>query len=539
MRNQSAPDPHGRRRGLFNLDVVNEYPRQFWILVMATFIDRLGGSMLFPFFTLYLTRRFNIGMTEVGLIFGLFSISSVIGSVTGGALTDRLGRKGMLLFGLVMSAVSTLLMGTVDRLNLFLIVALVVGVLAEVGGPAQQALVADILPEEKRAQGYGILRVVFNLAVTFGPILGGLLATRSYLFLFIADAVTSIITAVIVLFTLKETWKPQESGQPQPSMAQTFAGYGNVLRDNAFLWYMIATALSALVYIQMNTTLGVYLRDNHGVTEQAFGYILSLNAGMVVLLQFSTTRWVSKYRPLIVMAAGTVLYAVGFAMYGFVSAYVLFLVAMAVITVGEMMVSPVGQAIVACLAPEEMRGRYMAVFGFSWVIPIAIGPLLAGIVLDNLNPNWLWYGAGVIGVLSAVAYYLLEWRVSRSRYAAIDERLNILEQVEQGQISAETANQMLLKVGEGTWARLTPKAPEVERRHLRIRVSDPGTGTMKVDLRLPMGLVNTVMDVGGHLSPALVDYNREYLNDLISLSACQPGPQHLETGGDRLEVVIE
>jgi len=165
-----------------------------------------------------------------------------------------------------------------------------------------------------------------------------------------------------------------------------------------------------LVYMQMNSTLAVYLRDVHGVPEQGFGYILSLNAAMVVLFQFSITRWMAKYRPLIMMAVGTLLYAIGFGMYGFVSTYVLFLVAMVIITIGEMLVSPTSQALTAQFAPEDMRGRYMAVFGFSWVIPMATGPLLAGLVMDYADPRWVWYAAGLLGLVAAGAFGFLQRR---------------------------------------------------------------------------------------------------------------------------------
>jgi MFS family permease len=519
--------------------LVQEFPNQFWVLVGASFIDRLGGAMLFPFFTLYLTKRFGINMTQVGLLFALFSLSSVVGSMVGGALTDRLGRKRMLVFGLVMSALSALLMGLVNRIELFFLVVMVVGMLADMAGPAHQALVADLLPEEKRAQGFGILRVAFNLAVVIGPLIGGLLASQSYLLLFIADAITSSVTAIFVGLTLKETYHPPESEESQESMGQTFAGYFQVLRDKAFVWFLVASALMALVYIQMNTTLAVYLRDQYGVNERGFSYILALNAAMVVLFQFPTTRWVSRYRPLMVMAAGTLLYAIGFAMYGLVSIYFMFLVAMVIITIGEMMVSPVGQAIVAQLSPEDMRGRYMAVFGFSWVLPFAIGPLLAGLVLDNLNPNWLWYAAGIIGFVAAAAFFLLEELVTRARWTAVDERLRIMEQLEAGQISAETASQMLEKVSEGAWVRLAPQTPPSARRHLRIRVSDLDTGMMKTDLRLPMGLVNTILFMEGKVSADLESYDTQRLKSLIERSTTQEGPQHMETDGDRLEVTIE
>jgi MFS family permease len=517
-----------------------EYPSQFWVLVLGVFIDRMGGALLFPFLTLYLTQHFSIGMTQVGVIFGMYSISSVTGSMIGGALTDRLGRKGMLLFGLVMSALSSLLMGLLNQLIYLYLVILVVGVLSEVGGPASQALVADLLPDEKRAQGFGIIRVVANLAVTFGPIIGGLLAARSYLLLFISDAVTSVITAIFVFFALREPVHAVINEiEAQPSMAQTFRGYFDVIRDSAFLWFMGASVLMVLVYMQMTTTLAVFLRDVHGISAQGFGYILSLNAAMVVLFQFAITRRITKYRPLMVMVAGTLLYALGFAMYGLVTWYGMFLLAMAIITIGEMLVTPVGSAMVSRMAPEDMRGRYMAVYGFSWVIPMAIGPLLAGLVMDNFNPAYVWYLAGILGLLAAAAYYSLELRVGKSAWDEVDRRLGILEKLENRQISAEEAARLLEGVGEGSWVKLTSPKEAVQRKHVRIRVSDLASGIMKVDLRLPVGLVNTVLYVGGHLSPDLDSYDASKLKDLMETLSEHQEKKHQDANGERLEVSID
>ena len=392
-------------------NVYAEYPRTFWTLVVITFIDRVGGAMLYPFFALYLTRKFGVGMTQVGVLFAVFSLSGFISSTMGGALTDRLGRKGIVIFGLIASSFSAVAMGLVNSFDAFFVLALTVGILSDVAGPAHNAMVADLLPEEKRAQGYGIIRVAFNLSVTIGPVIGGLLATRSYLALFIADAVISLITAILVWRYLPETRPAPAAGATQESMAGTFGGYFRVLRDLPFLLFMGACILMTLVYMNMNTTLGVFLRDAHGILESGYGYILSLNAAMVVLFQFGITRRIEKRPPLLMMAFGTALYAIGFAMYGFVSTYILFLLAMVVITVGEMIVAPVGQALVAKFAPEAMRGRYMAVFGYSWGISFAIGPYLAGLVLDNFDPRFLWYAAGIIGTLAVMGFLGLHRRV--------------------------------------------------------------------------------------------------------------------------------
>lgn len=388
--------------------IYREYPRAFWTLVIVTFIDRLGGALLFPFFALYITSKFGVGMTEVGILFALFSVSGFIGVLLGGALSDRMGRKGMVIFSLLSTSISSVIMGLVDSLTAFFTLALIVGIFTDAGHPAYQAMVADLLPEKKRAEGFGIIRVVFNLSVAIGPAIGGFLAARSYLALFITDAVISLISAVIIWRAMPETRPQPVEGEEAESIVSTFQGYGKVLRDTFFVLFITAGVLSGFAYMNMNTSLGVFLRDSHGIPESGYGFILSLNAAMVVLFQFSITRRIKGYAPMMVMAVGTLLYAVGFAMYGFVASYALFLLAMVIITIGEMIIAPVYQAIVARFAPEDMRGRYMAIAGFSFGIPYAVGPLLAGLILDNLRAEVLWWAAGVVGLLSVVMYLRLQ-----------------------------------------------------------------------------------------------------------------------------------
>ncbi len=385
----------------------HEYPRIFWNVVVITFIDRIGGALIFPFFALYITSKFNVGMTSVGILFAAFSVSSFAGSAIGGALTDRFGRKGIIIFGLIASSLSTVAMGLVGTYELFFVIAFFIGILTDVAGPAHQAMVADILPEEKRADGYGILRVAFNLSVVIGPAIGGILAARSYLTLFLADAVISLLTALLIYIYLPETKPAAHPDAPEVTMSSSFAGYGKVFRDAAFMLFLGAVVLQVFTYMNMNTSLGVYLRNEHGIVESGYGYLLSINATMVVLMQFPITRRITKYPPMIMMAVGTILYAIGFSMYGYTSTYLWFVIAMVIITVGEMIVSPVSQALVASFAPEDMRGRYMAVSGFSWGIPFAIGPYFAGLIIDGPTPYLLWYVAGFIGILSALGFLAL------------------------------------------------------------------------------------------------------------------------------------
>ena len=224
-------------------DIYNEYPRAFWVYNIIIFIDRLGGFMLYPFFALYLTQKYDIGMSTVGIIFAIFSVSGFVGSALGGALTDRMGRRGVIIFSLILSSLSALGMGFAPTLAIFIAVSVIVGTLANIGGPAHEAVVADLLPPEKRTEGYGIIRVIFNMAVIIAPAIAGLLITRSYILLFIVDAVISLISAGIVLFVLPET-KPQAHVHAKPeTMKQTFAGYGRVFKDVPFVAFIGVTIL--------------------------------------------------------------------------------------------------------------------------------------------------------------------------------------------------------------------------------------------------------------------------------------------------------
>ena len=397
--------------------IYREYPRNFWVVISALFIDRLGGALIFPFIALFITAKFGVGMTEVGQLLAVLATASVLGSTVGGAMTDKFGRKVMIIFGLVVSAISALAFGFAEDLKMIYMTCGVIGLFGNVGGPAQQAMIADLLPDDKRADGFGLLRIMANLAVTIGPAIGGILATHSYLWLFSLDAIASTVTALIVFLAVPETKPEAPSGKPSESVLQTLGGYFSVVQDGLFMAFILASILMTLVYMQMNSTLSVYLRDVHGVADQGFGYILSLNAGMVVLLQFWITRRIKHLPPMIVMALGTLLFALGFSMYGFVSTYILFMLAMVIITIGEMLVVPIGQALVANLAPKDMRGRYLAVFGFAWTIPLAVGPLAAGLIMDNYDPNWVWYLSALVSMLAIAGYLVLHF-YTRGRLSA-------------------------------------------------------------------------------------------------------------------------
>jgi MFS family permease len=357
--------------------IYEEFPRKFWVVVAVSFIDRIGGTLLFPFFSLYITQKFNVGMTQAGIVLGLFSIFGLIGQFIGGALTDKFGRRNLILFGLVFSAISTLSLGLVNTYASLIPLAMVIGLLSDVAGPAHQAMIADILPERQRQEGFGILRVVANMSWIIGPTIGGMVAKHSFLALFIIDAVISCIVAVLFYLLISETKPEARPDQELETIFQTFKGYGVVLRDWAFMAFLVAGMIMGAVYQQMYNSLSVYLRDSHGFEPSRYGFMLTASAIVVILFQFTVTRLVKKKPPFLMMAFGTIFYMIGFSMFGFVSAYWLFVAAVVVITIGEMIIMPVTSALAANFAP------------------------------DNYDPNLLWYIGGALCLVSTVSFYAL------------------------------------------------------------------------------------------------------------------------------------
>ncbi|RPI96582.1 MAG: MFS transporter, partial [Chloroflexi bacterium] len=224
----------------------NDFPRLFWIVVLARFIDALGGTILFPFFSLYVTERFGVGMMQAGILLGINSFFALGGSMVGGALADKFGRRKLILYGLVLSALSSLSLGLADSIQVMYPLIVFVGLLVSVANPAHEAMLADILPEAKRPEGYAILRVVFNYAWIFGTAMGGFIAARSFFALFVIDAVVSCIVAAFLFRLLPET-RPkvtEEAGQKEVSFWTTVKDYRVVARDLAFMGFIVSGMLA-------------------------------------------------------------------------------------------------------------------------------------------------------------------------------------------------------------------------------------------------------------------------------------------------------
>ncbi len=394
---------------------------QFWVLVVGTLINSTGSALVFPFIALYIGRRFNATEAEIGLVFTLYAAVSLFSGAAGGALSDRFGRKTVMVIGLGAAIVFSIMMALATSLAMILLAIVVIGLLMPIFGPAVNAMIADMLPEEHRPRGYGMIRVAANLGVVIGPMLGGLLADQEggFLWLFLGDALTSGIFALFIIFFIHET-RPEAA--PQQNAATTaatsswrdslklFDGYGQVIRDTPFLLFSLTFLAATIVYSQMNTNLVLYLDKEFGITASQYSYLIALNAAMVVLFQFPITAYIERFSRTAVLAVGALCYGIGFGMFGFVGQMWWFALGMAVLTIGEMVLVPIAQAVVADMAPEDMRGRYMGFYGLVWGLSFGIGPLFGGVILSadgGAHRRLLWHIALVVGGFGAIAFVAL------------------------------------------------------------------------------------------------------------------------------------
>ena len=390
------------------------YPTPFWVLMTGTFIDRLGTNLIMPFLAIYVVQRFDAKISQVGLIYTIFAVSSGAGNILAGALADRFGRRFALILGLVCAATARIALGLATNFTGLYIAAAFAGLFGAIGWPAQLAMTADLLGPAKRANGFGIQRVVINSTFALGPLAGGFFGPRiGYLPLFVLDAFTSYFVALIVFSKLPETRPAKEKDKPTENFSQTLAGYRQVLQDGTFLAFVLISILTVSAYMQMSTTLSVYLIKFQHMSESFFGALVMLNALMVVFLQFPITRWTAKQPLLVTMIGGAAFYLFGFGSYGLTPSIPLFVFAMILISLGEMLVIPTSQAFTALLAPLDMRARYVATERFTWIIAQSLGPLAASAIMDRFDPRWVWYGCSIVCAASIAGFYLLHQRAGK------------------------------------------------------------------------------------------------------------------------------
>jgi MFS family permease len=376
-------------------------------------ISTVGSSMIWPFLMIYVNRRLNLPLATATTLMSVNAICGLVFAFIAGPVTDRLGRKWVMAVSLAANGLGYLMMSQANSFTAFVFIMAWNGSVQPMYRVGADAMMADLIPPEKRVEAYSLLRTSNNVGVALGPAIGGFIASSSYTIAFILAAAGLITYSLLVTFLAHETL-PQRA-RVLAQLPERMGGYDRVLKDRKFVVFSLNYTLTQICAALIWVLLGVYAYQNFHVSESQYGFIPTTNALMVVFFQLIITRISKRYPSLRVMAVGTLFYALGVGSVAFGHGFWGFWLSMVIVTIGELITTPTATTLVANLAPADMRGRYMSIYGLTWGAAAGIGPVVGGLLSDNFGPVFTWYGGLVIGLISALGFIVMARSFSKPK----------------------------------------------------------------------------------------------------------------------------
>jgi predicted MFS family arabinose efflux permease len=377
---------------LFRLIWGGDVDRALRPVLAISFAGSCAFSAGWSYIGIWAVEELGATSSQLAIGFLIGAIASAVAGYLGGHASDHVGRRPLILLGWGAQAVFTLSYIFVGgRVVLGLSLIALGAVFGSIGGGADQAMVADLVPPERHEAAYASVRVASNLGVVFGPPIGGLLLVGGrWPVLFGGVAALSLIG-----FAIAFRYLPRR-GAYAPAAPPTRGSFGVIRRDHAFLLFLLSGGLAYLVYVAVETVLPISAVNTHGISPSLWGLIVIINPLLVTLFQLRLTRATSRFpagpklvTAMLLMGGSFLLLLVG-------GSAAMFALVILIFVIGEMLWVPTSQAIVAALAPEDVRGAYMGAFGSTAAFGFALGPFI-GLQLRGAygdDAAWLFF-AGV------------------------------------------------------------------------------------------------------------------------------------------------
>jgi MFS family permease len=385
------------------------YPRSLWILFIATFVYTAGSGLAFPLEGIYLRTHLHASWFTISILFGLLGILASPFQIVGGAVTDRVGRR----IPMIIASIS----GIVWFVGFaFAVQAWQVGVLvvteSALGWPlfltSSNAMIADVLPQERRANAYSLIRTAMNVGVVLGPAAGGIALGLGLSFrdIFLSAAVGCAGFLILILIWVEET-RPAAARQKG---AAKQVGYRLVMRDRQFLMFCAVALLALIPFGQFGAIYSTYITTVMGVKDSTWPLLLALNAGIVAALQFVAIALSRGRNPMRLMALASLLIAVGVGGVAFAHSLTTLVILVVILSIGEIFFSPIASSVVSDMAPEAIRGRYMGAWTVMWNGGASAGPLVGGILIGSIGGRGAFGTVLVLGLIGAALFMLLATR---------------------------------------------------------------------------------------------------------------------------------
>jgi len=388
----------------------NQYPRQYWLMITGIVISTAGGSMIWPFLLIYASGKLHLPLSTVATLISINAGTGLFASFLAGTLADKVGRKGVMVFSLALNGIAYFFLMSAETYPQFVILMIFIGLSNPLYQVGADAMLADMIPSEKRTEAYAINRIANNAAFGIGPAVGGFLASRSYNLAFYGAASGFVIYSLLLFFLARETLDKTLSVAKTNSLAdptQSAEGYARVIRDKGYMAFVSLMAVGLIAPTMMWILMPVYAKTNFNIPEAMYGWVPTTNAIMCVFIQFSVTQITRRYRTLPVMATGMIIYALGVGSVALMTGFWGFWLSMVVLTFGELTIVPTASKYVADTAPADLRGRYMSVYWIGWGLARTLAPLIGGFLNDNIAPQAIWIGGLLIGLISALGLIAL------------------------------------------------------------------------------------------------------------------------------------
>ncbi|MCF7811675.1 MFS transporter [bacterium] len=385
-------------------------------LALIRFIGALGFALSMPFLALYLHEDNGIPMTTIGLMLTTTGLVGASASTIAGALSDVFGRSRLVKGLLTARALSFAVLAYIVWRNMsfasFAVVYVISGFLGAAIFPLVDSITADIVPLERRAEVYGLTRSAANVGWAIGPAIGGFIVVGGYYLMFLSTSVMVGIAAVIAIIKVTETWRSALIQKQEYKFYRIFSDYR----------MMRFVALCLMMYIvrgQLLVTLSVHASTNIGLTKVQIGWLYFENGVMVASLLVIVASWLKKYDALRVLSVAALMYGTGYLIVGYAPNMLVMIGAVAIITLAEIVDTPIASAYASSLAPEGMTGIYMGSFSLTLHLGWTVGPLLGGFVMDHtVQPQSVWLVISGVALTAAIGFFVIGSREGKLRVAS-------------------------------------------------------------------------------------------------------------------------
>ncbi len=368
-------------------------PADVWLVCASTLVNRLG-TMALPFLVLYLTGGRHWSPGDAGIAMMVYGAGALLTGPFAGRLADALGHARILKASLWSSGALLLLLPfATSRPTLFVLIFLWAA-LTQAFWPSAMALLAGLAAPEQRKAVYALHRLAVNLGMAVGPALGGVIAHRSFTWVFWTDGLTTLAGAAVLTLFLRTHPKPV----PHPDALPSISAW----RDRRLALLLLAFLPVLMVFFQIEGALPLWITRDLGFDTRFFGLIFTVNTLVIVALEVALNLAMARWPHRRQLLLGALCYAVGFGLTGLARTKGALLGTVVIWTFGEMILLPAMADAVATLASPERRGEYMGLYSTTFAAGLALGPWLGVLVYAHLGPRVVWAGCFFVAVLGGI-----------------------------------------------------------------------------------------------------------------------------------------